>query len=766
MADANDEFQRAQAEAAAALQRLAAVTQATAGAFGGAGSGVKASAQSVGQGLYRLRADLDRGRVGYRDAAQALRQLEAQFDTLTDATKQSTIGRRLADEQARIGADLFRQALGQSATELAKVSVGAIFRYQLNQLATSVKAIQDNAGGMQMSFQLQNQAIQDTITNLSKFETALAGSAAALALVPNPYARAASVIAGLGSGLAGLLTKAEELKLKGFQILQIELLKSQETFKAMTGAGAVFAGGVTEIREMAALASLDLKELSTITAQNAAVFAQLGGSVSVGVNRFARVNEALKSNRQELLNLGYSYEQQAQASVDYMNRLQQSGKLMNQSPEQLAKETAQYLKHLKAVSALTGEDEKRLKQRQQAAREQAAVQIELRRTGGDAAQKFDDLIGQFPGYERAIQQLFTVGTVTDPVLATVLANNQELDAALQQGVENIRNNNINAKDAQQQTERNLRANAKAIQASADDFGSIAGVVDVVNGNLRGQADLSMQNYRLGQRAAEAQKAGAPLALDAVQALALTNDKLTAEMGRAEIAFREAATAFNRDILPQITQFATEGLGGFKSMSETIKQADAKLREAVSAFTQITVGGRNAPPTEAQQRAAEREQRIERETPGLGREGDAYRDERSELNLNLGPGTQLASDTGTRRESSPVALTLTGLSDNTSNQFKESFVQAMVSYQQQRATVNPGTATDGTNSIASVTDTLRDVFSGQNGFNQVITGLKDQILQDNGKQITVLQTQAEKMDALIAAIEDGNDYSRQIAINIA
>ncbi len=760
MADINDEFQRAEAEAARALQRLGAAVQATVGMFGNANGTVKASAQSVGQGLVRLRADLDRGRVSYRDAAQTLRHLEEQFESLDAATRTSVAGARFAEEQKRIGAELFKNALGEISADLLKVGVASILRYQVNQLTTSVKAIQDNAGGMQMSFQLQNQALTDQIAILGKFETALQTSATTLAAIPTPYARAASIVAGVGSGLLGLLSGIKELELKGFTVLQTELLKSQESFKAVTGAGALFVNGVTEIREVAALAQLDLKELSIVTAQNADTFARLGGSVSLGIKRFAEVNAALRNNRDELLNLGYTYEQQAQASVDFMDRLQQSGQLMNQTPEQLARETAEYVKHLKAVSSLTGEDEKRLKQRQQQAREQAAVQTMLRQSGGEAAQKFDDLIGQFPGYEKAIQQLFAVGEVTDPVLATVLANNQELDRALRDGVERVRDNNVAARDAQQETERYVRQNADALKRNADEFGSIAGTVALVNGGLQGQADLSMSIFRTAQRAGESQKQGADLSLDAVEKLALTNDALTREMSKAEQAFRTTASTFNTEITPMITKFAVEGMGGFDSITNTIKKADEKIREAVQAFTKMTVGGSR--PTPAQERARERDRRIERETPGLGPQGDEYRSEPVGINQRVRPDIQLARESV--RESEPVSMSLANLTEDSSTKFRDSFVQAMVSYQQQRASA--GGSANGPDALASMTDTIRDAFSGQNGFNQAIVGLKDRLTADNTTQIVALQKQTDKLESLLAVMQDNTEYNRRIANELA
>jgi hypothetical protein len=48
----------------------------------------------------------------------------------------------------------------------------------------------------------------------------------------------------------------------------------------------------------------------------------------------------------------------------------------------------------------------------------------------------------------------------------------------------------------------------------------------------------------------------------------------------------------------------------------------------------------------------------------------------------------------------------------------------------------------------------------------LTDLKNTMTADSQASQSLMQQYTEKMDTLIAAIEDGNDYSRQIANNIA
>lgn len=104
--------------------------------------------------------------------------------------------------------------------------------------------------------------------------------------------------------------------------------------------------------------------------------------------------------------------------------------------------------------------------------------------------------------------------------------------------------------------------------------------------------------------------------------------------------------------------------------------------------------------------------------------------------------------------------------NVGNQLKDSFTQSMAAFQQQKLqaeTAKP--AADDTEST-KIVEAIQEAFSGQNGFNQMLSSLKGQLETDNDKQIAVLQEQVSKLEDLLSAMQDNVDYTKRIADNIA
>ena len=102
-------------------------------------------------------------------------------------------------------------------------------------------------------------------------------------------------------------------------------------------------------------------------------------------------------------------------------------------------------------------------------------------------------------------------------------------------------------------------------------------------------------------------------------------------------------------------------------------------------------------------------------------------------------------------------------ENVNNQLKDSFTQSMAAFQQQQLQADAKPATDDTQA-SKLVETIQEVFSGQNGFNQMLSNLKGQLETDNGKQIAVLQEQVTKLEEMIAAIGDSEGYLKRLADN--
>lgn len=756
------------------LNRLAAQMSRAGSAADALGGNAKASAQNVGQGFARLRGDLDRGRMSYNDAVKTLRHLDDQFENLDKSVKDHAAGTRIATERQKIAAELIYQGVGNTVAKLARVGLEGAFTYYKNQTITAAKSLQDNVGGMQMAFSLQNKALEDQSKILSGFGDTAEAAAVSLAMIPGGQGLAGVFAAGAIAfkGLSSLVEGSAE----GFKILQTEISKTDTAFRVVAGAGALFADGMSGVREQAAQAGLDLKDFSELTARNSETFTRLGGSVADGVKRFTLVNSKMADFRQDLINLGYSTEDQAQATAEYMDMLSKTGQLRAGQEEQIAKGAKEYLINLKAISSLTGEDVKRTQARVKEANEQAAVQAALAEGGVEMKAKFDNLIARFPGYEKEIGQLLTIGEVVDPVRAQMLAGNEELNRALRQGVENTKNTSVSITEAANENERAIKEHGASIVAAAREQQKTYGIVQMANGGLAEQAELANRNLRLGEQGreqAEQAAKGGKTARENAEAAAKTADQLTQAVSGAQVAFRDAATALNRDVTPMIKKFAVEGFGQLKGMKATVEEGDKKVRETLNAITGMT----NILERGRLSRIPQPEQRLPPEgtsviIPGGGHTDDVGAgtmgalDPRQTRRLRHNE-TQLASATNlSKPEATPVSLSLASLSDSTSNQFRDSFVQAMVAYQQQKRNTANTPKEPAADNSADVAIALREAFAGPNGLSQTINGLKGSIETDSKQQYAALEKQNEKLENLLALMRDNVDYSRRIANEMA
>ena len=732
----------------------------------------RTSVTRVGNGLARLTQEIDKGKTSFRDAVYELRRLERQIENLDDTVADSAVRSRLLAQQQKIAADLVGQGLGQLASDLGKVALGGAFEYFKSQLLTSAKSLQDNVGGLQMAFNLQNQALTSGTKILQEFGGVAAAGATALALIPGGQALSVAFgAAAIGAkGLGEFFNTAKE----GLGILQVELTKTDAAFQQITKTGALFIDGLTDVRRQAGLAGLDLKDFAQIVSNNAESLTRLGGTVSKGVERFTAVSGQMTNFRKQLLNLGYTIEDQNEFTIEYMDMLKRTGNLRAGEEEKVAQGAREYLINLKAISSLTGEDVKKAQARIKEASNQAAVQAKLAAGGEEMRKKFQDLVGRFPGFEKEIEQLFLFGNVLDPVRATILANNTALDQVLRQQVGNIDNNNISARDAQIEGERLSKARAAEILRDTREQQKIFGTVASATGKLGEQAQLANRNADLAIRLQEQQRQGTQTAREAAENAAATGDELTNSVNASKVAFRDMAKVLNDDITPLLKKYATEGFpklfGTIKSLSDQVISGGELIRKALKATTDImeilTPGelsrSRARPPgapTPAQERSRERDRRIDQESPGLGTQGNEYRQSLTR-DRTTRPDTQLA-----RSSTEPVSMALLDLGDVANKKLTDSFVQAMASYQQQRATLNNNqeNTADLATSVASV---LQDAFTGQNGLNNALAGLKGVIEMDSKQQTAVLQKQIDKLDDLLLAMQDNVDYSKRIADGIA
>jgi hypothetical protein len=756
--------QQAATSLAAALGRVTGQASGAGSAISSAGSQFSGSLKGVGQGMAQLRSEIDKGRVGYAQAGNSLRVLQSDFSVLSAEAQRSAAGQRIASEQTKMSGELLRRGVSEIAADLTKAGIGAALDYFKNQFFSAIKSIQDNVGGVQMAFNLQNRAIQDQITVLEALSQGSSVAAVALAAIPGSLGKFGAVTAGAIAAMSGYDAKLKKINAEGLAANQTELAKLIPTFKQVTDSGILMAGGLTDIRRFAGTAGMDVKEFGNLLTHNAKTLANFGGSAADGAKKFSYVSEAMTPFRKALNNLGISAQDQAQGAIDYMEMQQRSGKLQTMTAAEVAKGTASYLGNMKAMSALTGEDVKSQQARIKAASEQAGVQAALAEGGAEMEEKFKNLVGRFPGYEKEIGQLLTVGEVTDPLLATMLAGNAELDQALRTGVDNVKNNNVKAADAARENDERIKRDGAAMAANAREQQKTFGTINAATGAMGEQAALANRNFKFGQQGAEAQAKGVKAGVDQVADLATTTDVLTRETSNAATAYQNFTKRFTAETQASVEKFATKGspVLGTKGLTDTIKEGQGRVATGMDLSTKLppaisgNVGDRLgsiaemlAKPIGVFSEAVEKFKNIKIRDMFKFAEGGVVDGPTMGLVGEAGPEAIIPLSGG---RSVPVSF-----------QGAEKMFAGALAAQKDKSGV--GAAPSG-DIAASVAAAVESAMSGPNGFGKSIGELKTQMAESSQQQTGVLQQQIEKLDALVTAMQDSADSNRRIANEMA
>jgi hypothetical protein len=299
-----------------------------------------------------------------------------------------------------------------------------------------------------------------------------------------------------------------------------EFQKSVDALKSYTAQGASFAGGMTEMRTIANGSSLSLKTLADSAKMASADFRTMGLSQGEGVRKLAKGMEAASktvgksggSLRDEMLALGYSYEEQGAAMASYMSQQKTAGVLEKMTSEQLARGTADYAKNLKVISDITGQDAKKLMEKARAESARGALMGKL---DADQQKAFKDAHATLmqlgpeagPKMQAALTQMLAGGTVTDPIIA----QNAQAMAMLKKTAEGVKTG------SQDMIKQTAKANGEFVQAqqkygeTATSFAStmstqVSGMtrdVGAFNDNVRG-LNIDPKTGEIAMEAATAQ----------------------------------------------------------------------------------------------------------------------------------------------------------------------------------------------------------------------------------------------------------------------
>lgn len=492
------------------------------------------------------------------------------LDDLTDAAEQST--KKMVDADKRKGeattkftttmdtakssASAFAADLGKSAVKLT-----AQFASSYSQIAND--PIKASAGVL-------NTAIDLSAQGLKLLSSAALGTAGALASMIPLFGSAISKGADkLDAFTKATIDLAAELSKTANEVLASEFKNTAQALRDYTKIGASFAGGLLEMRTVSHQAGLTMEVFGKVVAAStenirAAGMTQGEGAMalSVGMRRAADITGRSGFKlRDEMLALGYSYEEQGEIMSQFMAQQKASGQLSKMTTDEIAAGTRKYAADLKVLSDITGQDAKKLQERARVESMRGALTNKLNAEQQKAFKDSFSTLATFPGeaapkMQQALMQILAGDVVTDPVIA---ANSHAMEM-LTKTADQIRAGNT---DMVVETQKNAAEMASSYKESGETATSVAALLSpAVSGIVKDMAVFgdALRTYQLDPDAAKKSKEAAEL-----QA---TNIK---DMSAAFVAVTASTQAF----AVTMQTLATDALPTYGKILETLANQTTK-----------------------------------------------------------------------------------------------------------------------------------------------------------------------------------------------
>jgi hypothetical protein len=359
------------------------------------------------------------------------------------------------------------------------------------------------------------------------------------------------------------------------QVFAQEFKKSAAMLHDFTKAGASFAGGMTEMRNTAHASGLMMDQFSAIVKAAGSDIRNMGLNQADGMMAVAhgmstlknQIGTSGKSVRDELLAMGYTYEEQGEIVAQYGAQMKASGKdIRNIAPAELATQVKDYAKNLKVISDITGQDAKKLmdKARQESMR--GSLMAKLTNEQKEAFKgAHSTMAAMGPEFQNALMQMLAGGTVTDPMIAgnkEAMDMIQKVASEVQSGNKNIVSETTSAmSEAAEATRRRT-----AVEGSATDTAVLLG--NNMGGVVKGFADVTnkMSGFTMAADAAER-------SADAADRQSTAHDALTT-------GYQDLTKQMN-DFGQEMEKFATDNLPAYANLlTENAKQTMGLMAEAI------------------------------------------------------------------------------------------------------------------------------------------------------------------------------------------
>lgn len=526
--------------------------------------------------------------IAEKEAAKALKDWQTQLkasgktqEEIDEATK--TRNEKEATTAKKREAEKVKGAKDEAESRANLIAAGAAVGNGLLSLAKSVISLTTSfatsydrmledpiqaALGIQNTYvDIQNNLIKSSIDATGSFVKSVFGLIPGVSWLVDMFSSAGKAASDLTA----------ELRKTYNEQMSTEFKKSVTALQAYTKVGASFAGGMAEMRTIANDAGFSMVTLQKSAIASSEDLRRAGLSQGEGVAALAKgmsgltgtVGKSGNSLRDEMLALGYSYEEQGQMVAQQMALDKAAGVTRTRSTSELAQQTASYAKDLKLLADITGKDAK--KAMEEAAKKGMEADI-MAQLSPEEAKKFQASYAAMPDYAKKgfLEYVSSGGSaITDQATNIAMSQNAEVEKLIKGSYDTIKDSGKDASQAQKETLRQASAAGQSQRELNKANGNAIGVANRLGGSLQGAADMQNQ----------------------ISASALYNADAVDESGKAAEAQSEAVDA-QTAAYEKLTDAANknavfmENLAGSKladytkDLANTFVEASEKFRKAM------------------------------------------------------------------------------------------------------------------------------------------------------------------------------------------
>ena len=506
-----------------------------------------------------------------------LDKYKAQLEQLDNAIEE------LAKTAEESGTGSKRQQLEELRNQMAMKIAGAEFRADLRKtggvltsalgsaltqtIGKFTSGLQGNASATELTTTLMNGAVDAATAGTDALGKTVSGTGSILSSSTNPRLKVLGAVADVAGGAIGSMGQAAgKLAKFGIEILSKEVERTVKAFNETSAAGALFADGMTGMRNASAAAGLTTDQFAAVVKNNADSLAASGLGVTGGAKA---IGDAMRVGggvaKKQLLNLGYSFEEQAglYAETAAAMRRTAGGK---SSDAAVAEQTMKYAENLRLIAAITGEDAKRKTAEAKQQNQILAFQQQLAGKSAEQRAQIDAAMATMTEVEKKnFRDRVVLGTVINKegaiYEATVAGAKEKADAILA-----LYNNNALTADANFKLTAQYGEQIKSSIMSNKEF-AIAGMVA---GGVIGEVSASqLAAVNQANMTTEEARAAAKKNLEAQKN---ANDVLTKNVTDAAVAAQDLKIAVQETLLPAIADFAKVSAAMLKSMQEMVAGA--------------------------------------------------------------------------------------------------------------------------------------------------------------------------------------------------